>query len=167
MPSKMENFGFWLSQTFASTKAKQTEWPYVPGTYFVSDPGAPVAVCTLGSVDLAPLVAAEPPEGLCITGKVETENIGIESTDSAINYKIAVHYWEAWNYGASTATVRVYWKQQLLKQFGPKKLVQDDWWEVATINGQEGEITVLDSVCPGVYPDSPGGTGPCYTSELP
>jgi tetrahydromethanopterin S-methyltransferase subunit A len=78
MPGKMENFGFWLSQTFASTKAKQTDWPYVPGTYFVSDPHAPVAVCTLGSVDLAPLVAAEPPEGLCITGKVETENIGIE-----------------------------------------------------------------------------------------
>ncbi|MDP6675632.1 MAG: DUF4346 domain-containing protein [Gammaproteobacteria bacterium] len=74
----MENFGFWLSQTFASTKAKQPSWPYVPGTYFVSDPEAPVAVCTLGSVDLAPLVAAQPPEGLCITGKVETENIGIE-----------------------------------------------------------------------------------------
>jgi tetrahydromethanopterin S-methyltransferase subunit A len=78
MPSKMENFGFWLSRTFASTKAKQAEWPYVPGTYFVSDPGAPVAVCTLGSVELAPLVAADPPTGLCITGKVETENIGIE-----------------------------------------------------------------------------------------
>ena len=78
MPSKMENFGFWLSQTFASTRAKQHEWPYVPGTYFVSDPSAPVAVCTLGSVNLAPLVAEHPPEGLCITGKVETENIGIE-----------------------------------------------------------------------------------------
>jgi tetrahydromethanopterin S-methyltransferase subunit A len=74
----MENFGFWLSQTFASTKARQPSWPFLPGTYFVSDPEAPVAVCTLGSVDLAPLVAAQPPEGLCITGKVETENIGIE-----------------------------------------------------------------------------------------
>jgi tetrahydromethanopterin S-methyltransferase subunit A len=78
MSGKMENFGFWLSRTFASTKAKQKSWPYVPGTYFVSDPAAPVAVCTLGTVDLAPLVAADPPEGLCITGKVETENIGIE-----------------------------------------------------------------------------------------
>ncbi len=78
MSSKMENFGFWLSRTFASTKAKQASWPYVPGTYIVSDPSAPVAVCTLGSVELAPLVAAQPPEGLCITGKVETENIGIE-----------------------------------------------------------------------------------------
>ena len=78
MPSKMENFGFWLSRTFASTKPKQADWPYVPGTYFVSDPHAPVAVCTLGSVDLAPQVAEDPPAGLCITGKVETENIGIE-----------------------------------------------------------------------------------------
>ena len=78
MSGKMENFGFWLSRTFASTKAKQPTWPFVPGTYFVSDPAASVAVCTLGSVDLAPLVAAQPPEGLCITGKVETENIGIE-----------------------------------------------------------------------------------------
>lgn len=78
MPSKMENFGFWLSRTFASTKPKQGTWPYVTGTYFVSDPTAPVAVCTLGSVELAPQVAADPPEGLCIAGKVETENIGIE-----------------------------------------------------------------------------------------
>ncbi|MBT8441035.1 MAG: DUF4346 domain-containing protein [Gammaproteobacteria bacterium] len=78
MPSRMENFGFWLSRTFASTHAKRPEWPYVPGTYFVSDPAAPVAVCTLGSVDLAPRIAERPPEGLCITGKVETENIGIE-----------------------------------------------------------------------------------------
>ena len=78
MSSKMENFGFWLSRTFASTKAKQSDWPYVPGTYFVTDPAAPVAVCTLGNVGLAPLVAKKAPKGLCITGKVETENIGIE-----------------------------------------------------------------------------------------
>lgn len=78
MPDRMENFGFWLSKTFASTHAKHEVWPYVPGTYFVSDRRAPVAVCTLGTVDLAPKVAAQPPKGLCITGKVETENIGIE-----------------------------------------------------------------------------------------
>jgi len=78
MPGKMENFGFWLSRTFATTKPRQKTWPFVPGTYFVSDPDAPVAVCTLGSVELAPAVAAGAPAGLCITGKVETENIGIE-----------------------------------------------------------------------------------------
>ena len=78
MPGRMENFGFWLSRTFASTRAKQAAWPHVPGTYFVADPAAPVAVCTLGSVELAEQVAFDAPAGLCIAGKVETENIGIE-----------------------------------------------------------------------------------------
>lgn len=92
MPSKMENFGFWLSRTFASTKARKPAWPFVPGTYFVSDPGAPVAVCTLGSVDLAPQIAANPPDGLCITGKVETENIGIEKIIKNILSNPAIRY---------------------------------------------------------------------------
>jgi tetrahydromethanopterin S-methyltransferase subunit A len=76
--SGMEEFGFWLSRTFASTRAKQRAWPFVPGTYFVVDPAAPVAVTTLGGVALAGEVARNPPAGLCIVGKVETENIGIE-----------------------------------------------------------------------------------------
>jgi len=78
MPGRMEEFGFFLSRTFASTKAKQRVWPFVPGTYFVADPDAPVAVTTLGSVSLAEDVGHSPPAGLCIVGKVETENIGIE-----------------------------------------------------------------------------------------
>lgn len=78
MPSKMEDFGFFLSRLFASTRPRGRQWPYVPGSYIVSDPDAPVAVCTLGSVALAPAVAQQPPPGLCITGKVETENIGLE-----------------------------------------------------------------------------------------
>ncbi|MDJ0926268.1 MAG: hypothetical protein QNJ73_01350 [Gammaproteobacteria bacterium] len=96
MPPIMEDFGFFLSRTFASTHAKMPNWPYVPGTYFVSDPEAPVAVCTLGSVDLAPAIAADPPAGLCITGKVETENIGIEKiiknviSNNAIRFLLCV-----------------------------------------------------------------------------
>ena len=78
MSSKMEDFGFFLTQTFATTKKKRSEWPYIPGKYFVLDPGAPVAVTTLGSVDLAQEVFEAAPKGLCIVGKVETENIGIE-----------------------------------------------------------------------------------------
>ncbi len=74
----MAEFGFFLSRRFASTKSKRRKWPHVPGKYFVCDPEAPVAVCTLGSVDLATAVAENPPAGLCITGKLETENIGIE-----------------------------------------------------------------------------------------
>ena len=46
--------------------------------YFVTNPKGHVAVATLGSVELAQQVAESAPPGLCIAGKVETENIGIE-----------------------------------------------------------------------------------------
>jgi tetrahydromethanopterin S-methyltransferase subunit A len=74
----MESFGFFLSRTFATTRPVRRTWPYVPGKYFVVDPAAPVAVTTLGSVALAQELATSAPKGLCIVGKVETENIGIE-----------------------------------------------------------------------------------------
>jgi tetrahydromethanopterin S-methyltransferase subunit A len=76
--SKAEDFGYFLTRTFATTKNRKRAWPFIPGKYFVHDPEASVAVTTLGSVDLASAVSAEQPEGLCIVGKVETENIGIE-----------------------------------------------------------------------------------------
>jgi tetrahydromethanopterin S-methyltransferase subunit A len=92
MPGKMEEFGFFLSRTFATTKAKQKTWPFVPGTYFVADPTAPVAVTTLGSVDLAEQVSNSAPEGLCIVGKVETENIGIEKIIKNIISNPSIRY---------------------------------------------------------------------------
>jgi tetrahydromethanopterin S-methyltransferase subunit A len=92
MPSRMENFGFFLSRTFASTKSKNKNWPYVPGKYFVNEPGAPVAVTTLGSVALAAKVAKSPPDGLCIVGKVETENIGIEKIIKNVLSNPAIRY---------------------------------------------------------------------------
>lgn len=74
----VESFGFFLSRTFATTKPVNRTWPYVPGKYFVVDAAAPVAVTTLGSVALAQDLAKSAPKGLCVVGKVETENIGIE-----------------------------------------------------------------------------------------
>ena len=58
---------------------KQT-WPPVPGEYSVlcSDSTCPVAVSTLASVKLADDLANQKPDGLCIVGKTETENIGID-----------------------------------------------------------------------------------------
>jgi tetrahydromethanopterin S-methyltransferase subunit A len=55
-------------------------WPPVPGEYFVfcDGPGCPVAVSTLGSVELAEDLARNRPRELCIVGKTETENIGVE-----------------------------------------------------------------------------------------
>lgn len=78
MTSRMENFGFWLSKTFATTNARHAQWPYVPGTYFVLDANAPVAITTLGSVKFASELAEKKPQGVSIIGKVETENIGLE-----------------------------------------------------------------------------------------
>ena len=92
MAGKMEEFGFFLSRTFATTKAKQKTWPFVPGTYFVADPAAPVAVTTLGSVALAEEVSNSPPKGLCIVGKVETENIGIEKIIKNVISNPAIRY---------------------------------------------------------------------------
>jgi len=96
MPSKMENFGFWLSRTFATTKAKQKSWPFVPGTYFVLDKDAPVAVTTLGSVKFAEELSGTELHGVSIIGKVETENVGLEKiirnvvSNSAIRFLLMV-----------------------------------------------------------------------------
>ena len=55
-------------------------WPPVPGEYFVCGvgPNRPVAVSTLGSAELAEKLAGANVPGLCIVGKTETENIGID-----------------------------------------------------------------------------------------
>lgn len=60
------------------SQAPALGWPSIPGRYVVMDAQAPVAVTTLGSVALTRAVADASPHGLCIVGKVETENIGIE-----------------------------------------------------------------------------------------
>lgn len=59
---------------------KENKWPPVPGEYFLicEDSICPVAVSTLASIDLAEKLANKKPDGLCIVGKTETENIGIE-----------------------------------------------------------------------------------------
>ncbi len=59
---------------------KENTWPPVPGEYFVLCDGqsCPVAVSTLASVGLAETLANLRPKELCIVGKTETENIGIE-----------------------------------------------------------------------------------------
>lgn len=57
-----------------------TTWPPVSGEYFVlgKGPNNPVAVSTLASVELAQELARIKPDGLCLAGKTETENIGLD-----------------------------------------------------------------------------------------
>jgi tetrahydromethanopterin S-methyltransferase subunit A len=61
-------------------EVRDETWPPVPGEYFAfcEGPSCPVAVSTLGNVELAGRLAAIRPKELCIVGKTETENIGIE-----------------------------------------------------------------------------------------
>ncbi|GBD92853.1 tetrahydromethanopterin S-methyltransferase subunit A [bacterium BMS3Abin05] len=71
-------------------------WPPVPGEYFAFCKGqdCPVAVSTLASAGLAERFTGATPEGLCIVGKTETENIGIDKiikntiTNPAIRFLI-------------------------------------------------------------------------------
>lgn len=55
-------------------------WPPIPGEYFAFCEGqnCPVAVSTLSNAELAEKIARIKPYGLCIVGKTETENIGME-----------------------------------------------------------------------------------------
>jgi tetrahydromethanopterin S-methyltransferase subunit A len=61
-------------------KVTKPKWPPVPGEYFAFCEGkvCPVAISTLSSVKLAEDLASLKPKGLCIVGKLETENIGID-----------------------------------------------------------------------------------------
>lgn len=61
-------------------EVKEKTWPLVPGEYFAFCEGTscPVAVSTLASIDLAEALARNRPRELCIVGKTETENIGID-----------------------------------------------------------------------------------------
>jgi len=61
-------------------EVRDQTWPPVPGEYFAfcEGPSCPVAVSTLGNVELAGRLAAIRPKELCLVGKTETENIGIE-----------------------------------------------------------------------------------------
>lgn len=67
----------WPSCVFES---RDGAWPPVPGEYFAFCEGGscPTAVSTLASVELAERLASVRPPGLCIVGKTETENIGID-----------------------------------------------------------------------------------------
>ena len=57
-----------------------TSWPPIAGEYFIlsDNQNCPVAVSTLSSVSLAEDISKIKPEDICMVGKTETENIGIE-----------------------------------------------------------------------------------------
>jgi len=60
---KAEEFGFFLTRTFATTRKTKREWPFIPGKYLVRDIAAPVAVTAPGSVEPARRVYYLAPAG--------------------------------------------------------------------------------------------------------
>jgi tetrahydromethanopterin S-methyltransferase subunit A len=58
--------------------AERPGWPPLPGDYQVVRYGAPVAVCTLNTAELAGGLASRAPPGLGLAGTLHTENLGIE-----------------------------------------------------------------------------------------
>jgi len=69
-------------------------WPPVPGEYFVlcEHKTAHVAVSTLASIVLAEELARLAPRDLCMVGKTETENIGIEKVIQNTITNPSIHY---------------------------------------------------------------------------
>lgn len=69
-----------ITSSNCNFEVKEDDWPPVAGEYFAFCEGltCPVAVSTLASVDLAESLAKARPKGLCMVGKTETENIGID-----------------------------------------------------------------------------------------
>lgn len=61
-------------------EVREKTWPPVVGEYFAFCNGSncPVAVSTLASVELAEMLASTKQKELCIVGKTETENIGVD-----------------------------------------------------------------------------------------
>jgi tetrahydromethanopterin S-methyltransferase subunit A len=57
---------------------RRAGWPPLPGDVEVVTYGAPVAVCTLHSLDLVAPLAQARPTGLAIVGAMQTENLGVE-----------------------------------------------------------------------------------------
>ncbi|MCL4511167.1 MAG: DUF4346 domain-containing protein [Bacteroidetes bacterium] len=75
---------------------KEQVWPAVPGEYKVlcENGECPVAISTLASAELTGRIAELNPEEVCIVGKTETENIGIDKlikntiTNKAIRFLV-------------------------------------------------------------------------------
>ena len=85
-----------VAEPACAFEATDRRWPVVAGEYVATCSGAecPVAVSTLASSALADELARRQPPGLCIVGKTETENIGVDKlvknvvANSTIQYLI-------------------------------------------------------------------------------
>jgi len=90
-----QSFPLVASQSLScDLKGREKSWPPIPGEYFAfcDGPSCPVAVSTLTCIELAETLAKMRPEGLCIVGKTETENIGIDKVIKNIITNPTIHF---------------------------------------------------------------------------
>jgi tetrahydromethanopterin S-methyltransferase subunit A len=73
-------------------QVSDNSWPPVEGEYAVLDKSASVALSTLASDKLVDKLAKRRPSGLCIVGKTETENIGIDKVVKNIITNPAIRF---------------------------------------------------------------------------
>lgn len=64
--------------TVCSISPAKISWPPYPGDYVVGDHSCSIAVCTLASHDLTNTLMTLGEPGIAISGKCNTENIGVE-----------------------------------------------------------------------------------------
>lgn len=86
-----------IAETRLESRGSETRekfWPPVPGEYttFCDGQGCPVAVSTLASIELSERLSHLKPRELCIVGKTETENIGVEKVIRNTITNPTIHY---------------------------------------------------------------------------
>jgi tetrahydromethanopterin S-methyltransferase subunit A len=72
-------------------ETRNNSWPSVIGEYTVLNKTAPIAVSVLASTALEEKLTTLKPKGLCIVGKTETENIGIDKIVRNIITNPSIH----------------------------------------------------------------------------
>lgn len=99
-------------------------------------------------------------------GGPENVNLNIpEGLDATpYTYRVAVHYWDDYNYGDSFATVRVYIYSSLVFEVADVKMFNHDLWEVCTVEWPSTTIKlILDQN--GQYKITPNYQNPLFTSD--
>ena len=95
----------------------------------------------------------------------DTDGAGPENMNLAIPenviYRVGVHYWNEHGYGSSYATVRVYIYGILVFEIKDVLLVDQDMWDVCTVEWPSGKVTQVQGES-GPYRISPQYSNPYF-----
>jgi len=71
------------------------------------------------------------------------ENINLVLPVDGNTYRVGVHYWAAYEYGVSTATLRVYLSGTLAYEKKDVVMNNHDFWEACTIEWPSGDVSAI------------------------